>query len=308
MARRAYVPSGKSDPGALPRLAVAAALAAVLGGLVLGFVSQWLSLLLIYPAALGAVIGGVGVSRVKSRHVRQPLAVALIGLGAGLLGETSLHLVKYARFRSELATMLNNNPGAAAYVEANGLDAAVDAALTEESATPPILGYLELAARNGVTITKAGHSSSSSKPTLTGVGVYALWVINFLIVCGIAVGMLVSEARKPFCEGCVGWYDATHPLAFGAGDSPTVKQAVLRLEGSQYAEAARNLGASDGKSATRLTLLGCAKCNAHEPLIELTRITGLKGNKPHEKKVFVSLISPSEAAQLRAATRPAPAS
>jgi hypothetical protein len=60
MARRRYVPSGKSDSGALPRIVIATLVAGVIGGLVLGFVSQWLSLLLIFPAVLGVAIGGVG--------------------------------------------------------------------------------------------------------------------------------------------------------------------------------------------------------------------------------------------------------
>ena len=303
MARRAYVPSGKSDPGALPPIAIATLVAGILTGLALGFVSQWLSLLIIYPAALGAIIGGVGTTQIKSRHVRQPLAVAFIGLVAGLVGETTLHLTKYWTTRSQIASAIQNDRTADAYVSQNGMPAAVDSVLKGDSAAP-FLGYLALAAKNGITITKAGHSSSSSSPTLTGIGVYTLWLINFLIVCGAAIFMLVSEARKPFCEGCVAWYDSTRPIANGAGDTATVKQTVLRLESSQYAEAARSLGTSDGKSATTLTLLGCSKCNAHDPLLELTRMTGLNTKKRQLKRAFATLISPSEAAQLRESVTP----
>jgi hypothetical protein len=304
MARRAYVPSGKSDPGALVRIGIFTLVAGLLTGLFLGFVSQWLSLLIIFPVVLGGVIGGIGASQVKSRHVRQPFAVALIGLATGILGEATVHLMKYEHVRSELAKDFAVDPVVAGFVEDKGLDAVVDASLSLGQGLPPLIGYLQLAAQNGITITKAGHSSSSS-PTLTGVGVYALWLANFLLVCGMAAWLMASEARKPFCESCVAWYDQTHVVGFGSGDSATVKQAVLHLDLGQHEEAVRSLGTSDAKSASRVTMLSCSKCNAHEPLLELTRVTGLKGNKPQEKKMFVSLISASEAAALREATKPA---
>ncbi len=303
MARRAYVPSGKADPGALPRIAILCFLSAVLGGLFFGFVSQWLSLLIVFPALLGALVGGVALSQVKAKHVRMPLAVALITLACGVAAESVNHLMKYVNARSAIAHELEGDVTAAPFIAEHGLAATVDAVLSGDEHQPVLLGYFDMAAKAGITITRAGHSSSSN-PTLTGVGVYALWFINFLIVCGVAMAMGVSEARKPFCEGCVAWYDSTFPIANGAGDKGTMKQAVLRLDGAQYAEAARNLGTTNGKSASVLTLVGCSKCNAHDPVIELTQITGIKANKQQLKKVFVSLISPSEAASLREALKP----
>jgi|GEM_PF-3184933 len=304
MARRPYVASGNADPGALPVIAVLVIVTALVAGAVLGFVSQWLSLLLIFPLILGLVVGGVGAAQVKSRNMRMPMAMLGLALLGGVIAEGTLHLVKYWNVRRQIASDLESDPRAAAFLAENGTRQAVDDVLSGEDRLPPLLGYLEGAAKNGITITKAGHSSSSSSgPTLTGLGVYILWLVNLLIVCGVAAAMMVSQARKPFCEHCTQWYERNEPIAHGAGDVASMKQARLKLEGQQLAEAARSLGTSDGKSSSVLALVGCSKCNAHEPLIQLTQITGLKGNKPQTHVVYASLISPSEAAALREAVK-----
>ena len=303
MARRPYVPSGKSDPGALPPILFAAVIAGLLTGALEGFVSQWFNLLLIFPAALGAVIGGVAGQSVTKRHVRMPLAVAAIGLAAGILGGAAVHGVAYFQARSKLGALIERDPRAADYIRENGLRKAVDVAFGGEEGTLPILGFFKQAAEAGITI--KGHGSSGSEPTLTGIGVYILWIAELFVICGIAIAMLVDAARKPFCEGCNAWYDRRVLLGTGAGDKATLKQVSLHLENGQYADALRGLGTSDAKTASSLMLNGCSKCNAHEPVLEFTGVSGLKGKKPQRRSVFVTLITATEASQLLQPSKPA---
>ena len=53
MSQRRYVASGNFGPGGLLQVALAAVLSGLGGGLILGFVSQWVSLLVIFPVVLG---------------------------------------------------------------------------------------------------------------------------------------------------------------------------------------------------------------------------------------------------------------
>lgn len=295
---RAYTPSGKSDSGALPIVFGASLAAAVVGGLVEGFLAQWFNLLLIFPAALGLLAGGVGVTQAKARNLRNPLAALLIGVIAGLAAQAIVHGMGYQRARAAIAESIEKDSGAAEFVRQQGINGAVDAVLMSEGGATPLLGYLDLAAKQGITITRAGGSSSG--PTLTGAGAYALWAINFLIAAGIAAWMIASQAREPFCERCNTWYETEAAIAAGAGDPSAVKATVQRLKDGRLAEAIREIGRSDGKSAALLVLRGCPACKDHDPLLEVRRVVGI-GAKQEIKHAYAALISPSEAQELIAA-------
>jgi hypothetical protein len=296
---RAYVPSGKSDSGALPIVLGATLAAAIGGGLVEGFLAQWFNLLVIFPMVLGLLVGGVGMTLVQSRNVRNPLVVAVIGFTMGLAAQAVVHGMAYQRARSTIAAALELDPNVADFVRQNGIDRAVDTALSGEDGAAPLVGYLRLAAKSGVTITRAGSSGSSS-PTLTGVGTYTLWALEFLAVAGIAAWMMGSHAREPFCERCNAWYLTEEVVASGAGDRGAVKALVQRLKDGRLVEAVREQGPSDGKSATILVFRGCATCKDHEPLLEVRRVTGI-GAKQETKNVHSALLTQSEAEELRAA-------
>jgi hypothetical protein len=163
-----------------------------------------------------------------------------------------------------------------------------------------VLGYLQNAAKAGVTITRS-HGSSSHNPTLTGLGVYILWLLELLLACGIAAYIGWNQARTPFCESCEAWYDKGTALAAGAGDRKALKATKQRLDAGQLAEAVRELGSSDGKTASVLLFKGCSKgCALHDPMLELKSIAGLNTSKRQEATVYRSLVTQSEAQAMRA--------
>src|SRR5439155_17513125 len=78
---RKYEPSGKVDAVSLSLLVAAALSAALIGGAIEGFASRWFNLLVVFPAGLGLLVGGVGSAVVQRRRIRSPH----IGLAVGLL-------------------------------------------------------------------------------------------------------------------------------------------------------------------------------------------------------------------------------
>lgn len=299
MARRPYVASGKSGPAGVPLMAAVALGGALAVGVLEGLLSGFINLLVIFPALVGGAAGGGAAWAIGSRKVRKPMTAVAVAALAACVGYGATHYVAYRSARSEISERVATEPSLAEVVQQNGVDATVDAVLTSRGAVLPFIGFLDLAAENGITISKAG-SSSSSKPTVTGMGVWILWSLEMLIAVICAVFIAYGRAAAPFCEGCDTWYDRTETLAVGAAGEK-LKETKGRFEAGQLAEALRDLGQSDGKSATVVLLQGCGSCNAHEPLAQLKVIAALNTNKPQEKIVFSSLVTPTEAAAMRAA-------
>jgi hypothetical protein len=285
----------------VPVLLAASAGAGLAAGLLEGFISQWFSLLLIFPAALGMAVGAGAHWAIGARKIRKPIIAMLCALAAGLLAQGTVHAMAYREARERVANHLQGDPQAADFIREHGLATAIDTVFGGEQGLPPFIGYLGIAAENGITITSS-HGSSSSNPTLTGVAVYLLWLAEFLVVCGIAAWMAWGRAKTPFCESCDEWYDNGAPVAVGAGDRKAIKETRGRLEAGQLAEAVRELGATDGKTATVLLIKSCPKnCPTHEPVLELKSMAGLNTNKRQEAIVYSSLITQSEAQAMRSA-------
>jgi len=304
MARRPYVASGRFPDGAMPKLAALSVGAGLGTGLVEGFASQWLSLLLVYPALVGFAAGGVAAAVCLRQRIRNPaLAIAIAAVGA-LLGEGAVHAMQYQHARSVLVEAIENSPDGQALAQSGQIGEAVDSVLAGDAHDLPFVGYLKLAAQNGITITSS-HGSSSSGPTLTGVGVYTLWALNLALALGIAIAIARAQAVAPYCEGCDDWYTRSEVIGAGDGSSAKVKELVQRLEAGQLAEAVRELGKTDGKTAATVQLKGCARCVTHEPVLLAYAISAMNTNKRRERVVFSSLVTPQEAQLLRGAQVPA---
>jgi hypothetical protein len=295
MPNRPYRPSGKSDPGALPVLVGATLGVAVVTGAIEGFVSQWFNLLLVFPGLLGAAVGGVGSVVITKRRIRNPLPAMLIAVAMGLLAQGMVHYIEYQHARSAVAESLQGDPKVAPYIAQLGIDAAVDTALGGKDHDSPAIGYIRLAAAQGITITGNGGSSG---PTLTGVAAYGFWLTEFLIVAGLAGWIAHQQAATAFCEPCAAWYTTETMLAGGAGDKPTLTRVIKQIETGPLSDVKGALGKSDGDSGTVLVVRGCARCQSHEPLLELRWLRNLR-KRPETKTVFSTLLTAEEADELR---------
>jgi hypothetical protein len=287
---RAYSASGLSHPGALPRLISTCLIAAILGGVIEGIVSRWFSLLLLFPAFLGLIVGGTAIRVIEKAHVRAPLLAALIAGVAGLLGEATLQGVQYYQFRSGMLDEIASEAGARA-------DSVIDGELQQQTGHGGIVGYLLLRARVGTEVKKAGHSTGLK---LAGTAFWVLFALNFSIVAGIAAAMAWDRARAPYCEGCQRWYDRTEDVASGAADKASVAATLQALTRGAYGDVPGVFGSAAADSGSLLRLLRCGSCNGHEPQLSYTVVTGI-GKKPKTKKAFTTLLRPEDAKLLAGA-------
>lgn len=299
---RPYAPSGNAGRGGLVLLAGASIGAGFALGLLEGFVSQLVYVVILFPMVVGAAIGGAAQWAVDIGKIRRPGAVVLFAILAGVVAQSTMRVVAYGHARARIAERLQSDQETQAYVAEHGVSESVDAAFRGEQHVLPFLGYLRVVAKNGITVTSIGESTKGRGPTLTGGWVYFLWLAELFLVAAIAAMGPHRKATAPFCESCNAWYDDAKELIVGAGDRNTLAETCQRFEFGQYAEAMRALGVSNGKTAAVVSVLSCPKaCSSHEPVLELKVVA----EKRQDTVVYRSLIAPSALRTMRAAAQAA---
>ncbi len=184
----------------------------LVGGLVLGFaawfISQWFYLVLLFPIAIGAALGGLGRVGVRVGKVRSPLMAGLAGFCGGCVAMIGMQYFEYRQFLRErdqhvpaqLRAMvlqmdknapLPQDPDAAAFVEGLRVSSFID--------------YVDLSARQGVEIKRAKGGGKDKGMNLGYYGSYIYWGVELLIVAGIAFAMTRTAAGEPYCTACNSW-------------------------------------------------------------------------------------------------------
>jgi hypothetical protein len=272
----AYRPDGGFAMSGMGMLISALVLLGAALGFVAHWVSQWLYLILIFPCAIGLVLGAVGRRMVKSGRVRNPLLGGLAGFLGGVLAMTMMHYFDYETFKSATAARkpdfiefahLPTEDREAAYrsndVPANERSD-IELAVRALNSFP---GYMDLQAHEGVQLNKA--TGGGKGINLGYWGSYVYWIIEVLIVAGITFGMVKGATAEPYCRPCDQWKQP-NVLGFFNGDAGAAAQAVAAGD----LEALRNTGPTSEVTNVRLTANGCAsatpECTVDVKLDHLT--------------------------------------
>jgi hypothetical protein len=279
MVKRRYEASGKTEEGALVRLALLALVVGGVAGAVEGLVSAWFDLLILFPLIIGVAAGAAAGKAVTDGKVRAPALAALLAALGGLVGQGAKQEVQYQRFlRSDAVAQLREG----------GLGA--DALLYATTGKTGRAGYLLLHAQQGTTISRHGRSG----PTLRGTGFWVLFGVEFLMAAGMASLMGWGAASAPFCERCKKWFGPDTPVAGGAGDKQTVKASIAALEASDWGRFVEGLGAPDAKAASQVLISACPGCTDNDRRLKI-RVLHRPGHRKQKAAVqFVSMIRPDE--------------
>lgn len=202
-------------------------------GIVAYFVSKAIWLILIFPLLIGFILGGIGIAIVQKTKIRNPVLAGIAGFLGGCLAMLVMHYATYLEFRSNSQ---EQDPQRVALLEmdeaqrAKEVDKRIDIAVqeldpqTREKLSPQdreqarrqliaaldrdskvynsFWSYMDERAVEGVRIQGTRHKNESN---LGYVGSYIYWGIEVLIIAGVALGMVWSAARKPFCTQCETW-------------------------------------------------------------------------------------------------------
>jgi hypothetical protein len=159
--------------------------AGLLVGLLGSYISQWFNPVVLFPLAMGALVGGMGWVLVKAGKARGPVVLevaTVLTAGVTILG---LHYGQYFR---QLNAWEQQFPG----ILARGVS------------SPREFGrYIDREAEDGVTI---GKPDIGNKVINLGyVGSYIYWIVEAGFVGFMIFVLLRLGAEAPLCELCQRW-------------------------------------------------------------------------------------------------------
>lgn len=321
-----YVPSGKMDEGAQLALVVTVLATALLVGGLANVLGQFIRLLIIFPAAMGALVGGAALQIALAKKMRAPALVIGVAAFGGLLCWFTDFGIDYMRTRSAFGDQVE---AVAQQLEAHGVgtpdddasDRTVDVLLmywgqqrqwddlviaanlldepmsdvlgnTREPEPAPsalqAFGYhMRGLANEGTTISDVGRSDGDN---IGAVGTWLLWALELLICIGAAGAIGWEQARQPFCERCKQWYGRAERLVAVAPAS--AGDAVVRAleQGSTEGLAAAWAPFDAGKPFIAIGIRSCPKCSSGERYIDVVKLTPKK-NKTNRKSLRKGLVS-----------------
>lgn len=289
-----YKPDGGFEAAGLLALFGALALVGAILGIVASIVSQWFYLILIFPIGIGLGVGFVGQIVCERFKVRSPLLGIVAGLFAGAAAMGALHYADYYKFQGVMAGV---DPELKKFYDLSvdqqteelaGVDAETREsveALRDQLGVQSFPDYLRWRATIGVSIKKAGRSGKGMELGYEGTLVY--WLVEMLIVAGIAVAVLRQTCAEPFCRQCSNWKTTT-PAGFLMTDAKT---AAAALRGGKMPDIVACKPAMEAPPNHLLvSIASCPSCKGLMPIdVKLQEQTVNKKNEAKTKiKAYVT--------------------
>jgi hypothetical protein len=239
-----YRPSGRVRP-----LTLALFVVALIGGALAAWLYQslmtWIPYIyvnLVLCAGFGAGLGAAGAFAVRRGHCRNRILALALALPLALVAVGASY---YWGYRSTLATIAEKNAGAS---------------IDDIAGDFTFARWLDARRRVGWTMSSS-HSTPSRRnsPDISGAGVLVVWAVEALVLVGLAVLVVDTEAQKPYCEGCGRWC-TPKPLALAGLSRVDVAQAVQMGDLMPLVDIAVR---ADGDPARSLVLTGnvCESCS-----------------------------------------------
>lgn len=265
-----YAPEGSAPPLGLALTLGGGLAAAVLAGLLAGFIGQWFYLVILFPAAIGLVLGGVGMAFIRAGKLRNPFLAGIAAVLSGIMAMGTMHYFAYQRALSEVAEKEN--------LPRDQLENEVSFAQ-----------FMDIRATQGVTISRAAAHNDKGM-NLGYVGSYIYWLLEMAGVAGIAWGMMRKEAANPFCVTCNSWKEERPLALLVVPDENEAVRAVNEGDAVALLACPRSTQAQGHLLQTAV----CPHCAAEgEVDISLARVTkNAKGEQ--EMKTLTRMTYPGE--------------
>jgi hypothetical protein len=290
---------GYSVPGALMLIGLLG-FAGLLLGIVASIVSTWFYLIIVFPLLIGLGVGAVGAHGVRRFQIRTPVLCGLAGFCGGCLAMLAMH---YTDFRREIAYRADHSTAReveiASRIDEIKQDPATspeDRSLAKEMEADPLYlkllqvqtfgEYVDFNASRGVELRRTGRGQGVN---LGYAGSYLYWVFEVLIVAGVALTIMKSAAKQPFCAICDTW--KTEQEYPGVGGSPGEIAAALAR--GDFVAVQQQLAAEGESSVVNLWV--CPNCEEDAPFeVEIKEIkTNTKGEAA--RKSLCLMTYPGEA-------------
>ncbi|MGE0872830.1 MAG: hypothetical protein AB7P03_30020 [Kofleriaceae bacterium] len=270
----------------------AAVMGGVITGIVLGIISAWFSLFVVFPMLAGAGAAAAAAWMIGKHKLRAPMLALALGALGGTTAYLAVHAVGYLQFRAGALEAIHADDPTLGDDQAS---IELDRALEQEVGHAGVVGWLELAARRGISIKRIG--SDRNDGTFTGGAAYVIWLLELLVATGMAGFIARHRANEPFCEACDRWFGAERAIAQGGSGSKADGKRIIRaLEAGDLRDAATTFtsGRKPGSNFV-LSARTCSHCEA-EWACTLT-VAGAERKATEVRKVKSWLFTRDEAAR-----------
>jgi hypothetical protein len=210
-------------------------------GSVVGFVAQWLYLVLLFPAGVGLGIGALIGYAVKQGKVRNPLFAGFAGLLSGAVAVLSMH---YFEYQSALGELDAQSPAFQQAVQNGGFT---------------FLQYFEARAKEGVALAPTGPGEAIN---LGYYGSYIYWLVDAIFAIGTAWVLPYLAAKKPFCTHCSNWKEEQRLAQVDPAWQRTIVDALKQGELLRLLEGSGHTGVE----GLVLKLASCNHCGETAPV------------------------------------------
>ncbi len=274
-----YAPQPEIEIGRTLSVALAGAVTGVACGAAGALFTAYL---FSFPIIFNAVIGvGIAMTMVKVNElakVRVPLLMATEAIVAGVFAIGTLHYGDYLSFRSSLNKVPADKLEFALCLKAHDLGEAElpkaqldrrptdseDIAYVELLQVESFPAYLSVKAKQGIELGRTGRAGGVN---LGFGGTILYWVVEGLILIGIAVLIVWKESDRPFCEPCDRWMNA---ITIGDILADPKRVATL-IEGGEFSLLALT---QPGTEKTRVKLYKCDGCErVDENVVRVAKVT-----------------------------------
>ena len=224
---RQYRASGIAPLSGIITALIAGLIAAILMGGVLYAIEHYTGFYLIgvFPLIAGGVAGYALSKAVNAGKIRNGAVAAGLGLLAALALTGTYHFAKYQLELKDGARefLISNNQ---AVTEA-AVNKTADEYLKSETGATGFFRYLQLEAKEGISINKAS-SSSRSGIELKGLWFWVYSAIELVIVTALAAGIPWLAAKEPFNEAQQQWYGPAQTILSAPGERAQELETALK--------------------------------------------------------------------------------
>jgi hypothetical protein len=230
-------------------------------GWAVSFISQWMYFVLLFPAGMGLILGVAGNWAVHRGKVRSAQGAGLIALLGAAMVIGTMHYMQYRQFLQAVPIIQNR----LSFVD-----------------------YMDLRATQGVTLT-SGHGRHGGI-NLGYTGSFIYWGVELLAVAFIAMAIMATAAKSPFCNACQSWKAAR---LLGRVQVPMAAGIEAVRAGTIASLADHNL--APGSGPLEFTVAVCPNCG-HESSVDVKLQAVSKNKKGEEvKKELAHVTYPGEA-------------
>jgi hypothetical protein len=275
-AMKPYKPSNIVPSEAPKNLTLVAIATGIITGGVVGFISQFFYLIILFPLVMGGAAGFAISVAVKGNKVRNPTLAAGFATLTGLLMYATMNYAGYIKFKQDVRQEIITATGKSDDATINQL---TDDLLKEETQDTGFIGYVKYTAKQGISISKAG-SSGKNALKLDETATWIYFLAELLLINGLAIFLASGAASEPFCEDGNDWYgDKAYKGSVKIDDND---QFLELLKSENYAKAAALVIFDPEIAMPRLDLF--VQTCANSPLSNFV-LTVAKTSLDHKKNI-----------------------